>query len=261
MIKGPPTRFRDDPAAARALRTDLARAAAHPRAPYDLAAGRARFEETLRAGSAAGSGSSAGPGAAAGGKTLIGAVVKGTLLLGVAVLGGAAALQDGSPSPSPIPPAAIAAAPAMPADDERPAPESTAPPPEPPPPPPLVTAKPPIVSGPSHAPVVSRASAAPAPAAPPSTADALIAEVEHLARLRALQDRDPAGALALAAYGAQRFPTGLFAQEREAIAVGALVRLVRTAEARTRATAFLAAYPRSPFAERIRKLTGIGDAR
>jgi hypothetical protein len=66
--------------------------------------------------------------------------------------------------------------------------------------------------------------------------------------------------LALAAEGDRRFAGGLFAQEREAIAIGALVRLGRHAEARTRAGAFLASYPRSAFAERIEKLTGIGAA-
>jgi hypothetical protein len=81
--------------------------------------------------------------------------------------------------------------------------------------------------------------------------------MEHLARIRALQDSDPAEALALVAEGNQRFAAGLFTQEREAIAIGALVRLGRRGEARARALAFLATYPRSTFAERIRKLTNI----
>lgn len=85
----------------------------------------------------------------------------------------------------------------------------------------------------------------------------LAAEMEHLARQRALQESDPAQAVALAGEGNRRFPGGTFAQEREAIAIAGLVRLGRLPEARTRAGAFLASYPRSTFAERIRSLTGI----
>jgi hypothetical protein len=82
--------------------------------------------------------------------------------------------------------------------------------------------------------------------------------VEHLARLRALEASDPAQALAVAAEGDRRFASGLFVQERQAIAITALVRLGRGAEARARAEAFLAAHPRSSFAERIQRLTGAG---
>jgi hypothetical protein len=88
----------------------------------------------------------------------------------------------------------------------------------------------------------------------PDAGDALAAEVEHLGRLRAVAGRDPAQALALATEGDQRFGSGLFAQEREAIAIAALVRLGRTTEARSRAHVFLARYPRSSFAERIQEM-------
>jgi hypothetical protein len=112
-----------------------------------------------------------------------------------------------------------------------------------------------------QAPSATSVARAPEPASAPSAGGALAAEMDHLARLRALEGGDPAHVLALAAEGNQRFPSGLFAQEREAIAIGALVRLGRLGEARTRARAFLASYPRSAFAERIKKLTEIGDDR
>jgi hypothetical protein len=261
MSQGPPLRLRDDPAVARALREDLARAAA-AREGYDVAAGLVTFEETLRAGAGASGGGAAG----AGGKTLLGAALKGALL-GVATLGGAAVFGDRSPAPAPPPPVASVIAPAAVPREHRVAPPRPAPEETPPPPRPLETAKPLVEAAvPSRAaPVVSTEAApppeptvpafAPAPAAPASDGDPLAAEVAHLARLRAVQDRDPAAALALAEEGSRRFPRGLFAQEREAIAIGALFRVGRAAEASARARAFLAAYPRSSFAERIEKLT------
>jgi hypothetical protein len=82
--------------------------------------------------------------------------------------------------------------------------------------------------------------------------DPFAEESAHLIRLRATAQTDPAAALAAADEGNQRFPDGLFGQEREAIAIGALVRLGRDAEAQARGARFLAAHPTSPFAERIR---------
>jgi hypothetical protein len=267
MSKGPPLRLRDDPTAARALREDLARTAANPSTGYDVAAGAAKFEQTLRTG--------AGAGAGAGAKAALGTAIKGALL-GAAVIGGAAALGDRSPAPSAAPPPpAVSVVHTATADDAR---SSAAPLPAPSPPPPLAPPKPLVVQAlPTAAsaprarapaltepapPVIASATStprAPEPAASTGSGDTLTAEMEHLARLRALQSGDPAEVLALAAEGNQRFPTGLFAQEREAIAIGALVRLGRRKEARARARAFLASYPRSTFAERIQKLTEIGD--
>jgi hypothetical protein len=277
MSKGPPVRLRDDPAIARALRDDLARARGHAGSRYDVAAGLAKFEETLRIGHAVADPQPSGPGAGAGagGKTLLGAALKGALL-GVAVIGGAAVLPDRSPPPASAPRLASVVVEATAVGETRSAATFPAIADTPPSPRPLETAKPLPVEAPvrgasrvaTPAPAATELppeptlpAAAPTPAAPATPAidgDPLAAEVAHLARLRAIQDGDPAAALALSAEGSQRFPRGLFAQEREAIAVGALVRLGRVAEARTRARAFLAAYPRSSFAERIEKLTGIG---
>ncbi len=82
----------------------------------------------------------------------------------------------------------------------------------------------------------------------------------HLGEYRLLRSArqalvgDPAQALALAQEHARRFPRGMLAQEREAIAVEALVRLGRRREARARARGFFAAYPSSPYRSRIERL-------
>ena len=91
-----------------------------------------------------------------------------------------------------------------------------------------------------------------------AAAEALLAEeTAHLARLRTLARTDPAAALALADEGAKRFAGGVFAHEREAIAIQALVALGRTARARARASKFLSAFPKSPYRERLERATGL----
>ncbi|HMA95143.1 MAG TPA: hypothetical protein VKP30_20775 [Polyangiaceae bacterium] len=72
--------------------------------------------------------------------------------------------------------------------------------------------------------------------------------------LRAARDaveRDPARALSLVAQHARSFPKGMLGQEREAIAINALIRLGRMTEARERGSRFVRAYPGSPHAKRI----------
>jgi hypothetical protein len=76
----------------------------------------------------------------------------------------------------------------------------------------------------------------------------------------ALRDNDPDDALALAAKHARRFPNGFLAQEREVIAIEALMKKNRTAEARARAAAFAQKYPHSGHQRRIDVLvSGGGD--
>jgi len=79
--------------------------------------------------------------------------------------------------------------------------------------------------------------------------------MDHLARLRALEASRPEAALRMAQEGDSLFPKGLFRQERQAIAIQSLVRLHRIDDAKQRARAFKAAYPHSPFAERMKQLT------
>jgi len=73
-----------------------------------------------------------------------------------------------------------------------------------------------------------------------------------LEEARAALDRSPAEALArLDAYAAA-FPSGALAPERELMAIEALGRLGRSADARKRGETFLAAHPGSMVAERVR---------
>lgn len=67
---------------------------------------------------------------------------------------------------------------------------------------------------------------------------------------------DPAKALALCNEHARKFPNGTVAQEREVIAIDALLRLGNRPAAKARANRFNASYPGSPHARRIAKLLG-----
>lgn len=72
-----------------------------------------------------------------------------------------------------------------------------------------------------------------------------------LARAQAQIGSNPAGALALAEQHRSRFPRGTLGQEREVIAVSALMAMGRTAEARARAESLIAANPGSAFRRRL----------
>ncbi len=67
----------------------------------------------------------------------------------------------------------------------------------------------------------------------------------------ALRRGDAAGALTMLEQIRARYPGGVLSQEREALAIEALARSGRRAEASTRAAAFLKAYPTSTLAERV----------
>ena len=73
--------------------------------------------------------------------------------------------------------------------------------------------------------------------------------------LGALQSH-PNQSLELAAQHERDYAHGIFGQEREVIAIDALLALQRTGAAEARARAFLAHYPRSAHAPRIRALLG-----
>jgi hypothetical protein len=93
--------------------------------------------------------------------------------------------------------------------------------------------------------------------APASSATRLLEEeTEHLAALREAAPSDPARAVRMAEEGARRFPRGVFAQEREVIAIRALAASGRGGEARVRAAAFRARHPESPAAEGLRRIAG-----
>jgi hypothetical protein len=115
-----------------------------------------------------------------------------------------------------------------------------------------------------------RGAATPSPTVAPSSSAALGAEpgaAERESRLReesqrlseardALRRGDTQRALALLDDVRQRFPGGVLAQEREALAIEALSRSGKGAEAKARAAAFKDAYPTSPHGARVDALTG-----
>ncbi|HEY4105831.1 MAG TPA: hypothetical protein VGM44_18150 [Polyangiaceae bacterium] len=99
-------------------------------------------------------------------------------------------------------------------------------------------------TAPSTNSLASGASAAPHHAANPSS-NSVADEASLLERARAALGSNPAQALQLTNEHQKEFPRGALTQEREVIAIAALRRLGRTAEAERRAQAFDRAYPNS----------------
>ena len=111
-----------------------------------------------------------------------------------------------------------------------------------------------------RAPALAPAQAALAePSGPPDRAPDAVAELALLRRALAALPAQPTLALELAEQHAREHVHGVFAQEREAIAIDASLALQRTAAAEARVRRFLAMYPRSPHAPRLRALLGRQD--
>ena len=81
-------------------------------------------------------------------------------------------------------------------------------------------------------------------------------EAEYLERARGALGKSPALALALANQHRSRFPYGVLAQEREVIAIEALKRLGRTAEAERRIGDFASRYPNSAYRKKLEAGSG-----
>ncbi|WP_437312937.1 hypothetical protein [Sorangium sp. So ce385] len=99
--------------------------------------------------------------------------------------------------------------------------------------------------------------AAPRPAASGAALlerDELLREAGRLAEIRAALARSPEAPLALLDAHRAEFPDGRLAAERELVAIDALLRSGRAGGARDRAEAFLAQFPSSPHAGRVRRL-------
>ncbi len=79
-------------------------------------------------------------------------------------------------------------------------------------------------------------------------------ELSLLGRAQQALDRDPSIALALAAQHAREYPRGVFAEEREVLALEAELKMKRAVAARARAERFMSLYPRSTHARRVRTL-------
>jgi hypothetical protein len=71
---------------------------------------------------------------------------------------------------------------------------------------------------------------------------------------RLVLDRNPQIALSFAEQHRRDYPNGSFTQERELIAITALVRLGQTSSAAARAARFRQSYPRSPYAASLDRL-------
>ena len=76
--------------------------------------------------------------------------------------------------------------------------------------------------------------------------------MQEVAAADRLVGTDPARALAIVKPGGQRFGGGYLEEERRYITVAALFQLGRADEARPRAARFLADYPHSAYAARVR---------
>lgn len=123
---------------------------------------------------------------------------------------------------------------------------------------PAAVAPPVPVAAPDAAPSAGDSSAAapaltPTPAKEPGkpTPPAQPSEAELLEQARAALKADPARALQRANEHAARFPRGVLVQEREVMAIQALRKLGRSAEADKRAQAFAKAFPGSAFARKL----------
>jgi hypothetical protein len=94
---------------------------------------------------------------------------------------------------------------------------------------------------------------APRPAPPPAPPSS---EVELLKQARDSISSDPDRALLLTRRHRAEFPFGAYAQERDFIAVSALSRLGRSAEAKSLAENFRRRYPRSAYLPQLARLLG-----
>ena len=103
-------------------------------------------------------------------------------------------------------------------------------------------------------PSVRMLSSPPAPASAPTPAPAPESELSLLKRAREATQSNPAQALALSSEHAKLYPGGALEQEREVIAIDALLRLGRRTEAAKRAGQFQERYPGSAHARRLSTL-------
>ena len=123
-----------------------------------------------------------------------------------------------------------------------------------------LAAAPPAARRRHHPRVAPAAPVVEAPPAPPETpADAasrLREEAALVQRAERLLDSDPARALALTEERRRRFPSGALDQEAEVVAIDALLRIGRRADATVRARTFEDAHAGSVHARRIKRLLG-----
>ncbi|HEU5075317.1 MAG TPA: hypothetical protein VFU02_14100 [Polyangiaceae bacterium] len=249
-----PKRLLEDPETAAALRTDLQMVASH-QVSFDVAAGLARLEASLAAGSAAAV-VTAKPSLTLL-KLGIAGVVAGGAVLGVVLFSGnqsnpdAPATAVSAPLVNPVPrPTTPASATSPSAAPEAALPETAAP----------VTEAPAPSGAQKPAGPTARQSHKPTPkpvALPVESRDDLLQrEVQQLRQIRQLVGSNPGQALALANEGHSTFKGGVLYQEREALALQALSALGRRSELQARGERYLRAFPNSSFSTRVRQLLG-----
>lgn len=228
MSESEPTRLFEDPELSEGLREDLRVAASDTGVDYDASQGLSRFSSAI----APGAGTAA---------TATGASTKLIVALSIAIgaIGVGGLLLGEKPPTEPQPVVVASTAPTQRA-----------------PAPPVPTAELSVDDLPREAPSASARREVPAPSAA-SPEERLRAEMKQLAEVRSAVSSSPARALELANRGHGEFKGGVFYQEREALAISALRALGRSGEAKTRANAFLASFPRGPYSERVRKEAGI----
>ena len=107
------------------------------------------------------------------------------------------------------------------------------------------------------------AEVAPPPVEPPRPSQPVLAvkapapssssrkEIAQLVRMRELLKKDPAAAYELSQRSEREFPAGLLSEERQALAILALVKTGATDDARRRANALFLRYPQTPMREQI----------
>lgn len=99
--------------------------------------------------------------------------------------------------------------------------------------------------------------AASSTAAASSNAASAATELSLLQRARAVLASRPREAFILTQQHREKYPSGMFAQERDALAVEAMMRAGEMGTARSLAERFLRAYPSSPHAHRFRESMGL----
>ena len=82
-------------------------------------------------------------------------------------------------------------------------------------------------------------------------------EMELLRSARSALASRPKEAFALTEQHREHYPRGVFAQERDALAIEALLRSGNTETARSLAKSFVSAHPSSPHAHRFRETLGL----
>jgi len=82
-------------------------------------------------------------------------------------------------------------------------------------------------------------------------------ETALMVRIRKEVRSDPQTAVALADEGEKRFPDSLLREEREALAIDALINLQKMGSARGRADFFLRRYPNGKYSAHVGNMTGV----